>query len=662
MRNKKFHRSYNLRTGRKLSTFADMKRHEHEQLTINQILEKYWGYTSFRPQQREIIESVLSGVDTLALLPTGGGKSLTYQVPALAREGVCIVITPLIALMKDQVDQLRKIGISAIAIHSGMSRRQIDIALDNCVYGDMKFLYVSPERIATELFRYRVERMNVSLIAVDEAHCISQWGYDFRPAYLRIAELRQHTDSAPILALTASATKVVVGDIMERLKFNSEQIIIGSFARPNLSYAVREVEDKDAQLMKIISSVQGSGIVYVRSRAGAEKLASQLKDAGINASFYHAGLPHTERAIRQDEWVDDKIRIMVATNAFGMGINKPDVRFVVHYTMCDSLESYYQEAGRAGRDGARSYAVLLVAPNDESNIKKRFEAEFPPLEQVKNIYDKICSSLQIAIGDGEMTSHIFNIYDFCGREKLSRAMVLSAIKILESNNYLMLTDEMENPARIMFTVRRDDLYKVRVDHLDLDHFLRVILRLYEGLFSDFRTISEIEIAHWSGYTVDRVKELLKRLWQMRLIRYIPSNKAPLIYLNEERTAIPDIYISPNSYKFRREMYLKRYESMLLYATNTASCRSLAFEEYFGAEPSGECGVCDICLENKRILKNTALSTEEMIIKILNDKPQTIKELLTELKTSHTTNIETITKLINAGKVVENRDNTLSVKK
>ncbi len=644
-----------------LSIFADMKRQEHEQLTINQILERYWGYTSFRPQQREIIESVLSGVDTLALLPTGGGKSLTYQIPALAREGVCIVVTPLIALMKDQVDQLRKLGISAIAIHSGMSRRQIDIALDNCVYGDVKFLYVSPERIATELFRYRVERMNVSLIAIDEAHCISQWGYDFRPAYLRIAELREHTDSAPILALTASATKVVVSDIMERLKFNSKEVIIGSFARPNLSYAVREVEDKDAQLMKIISSVAGSGIVYVRSREGAEKLAMQLQNSGISASFYHAGLPHTERSIRQDEWIDNKVRIMVATNAFGMGINKPDVRFVVHYTMCDSLESYYQEAGRAGRDGLRSYAVLLVAPDDDARIVKRFEAEFPPIEKVKEIYDRICSYLQIAIGDGAMTSHIFNIYEFCGHESLSRNMVLSAIKILEGNNYLMLTDEMENPARIMFTVGRDDLYKVRVDHLDLDHFLRVILRLYEGLFSDFRRISEIEIAHWSGYTVDRVKDLLKRLWQMRLIRYIPSNKSPLIYLNEERTAIRDIYISPDSYKFRREIYLKRYESMLLYATNTTSCRSIAFEEYFGANPSGECGVCDICLEKKRAQKNTALDIEEIIINSLRDKPQSIKELLATLKTPHEKGIEIITRLIDDGKIVENKDSKLSAR-
>ncbi len=625
-----------------------MKKQERENLTIDQILERYWGYTSFREYQREIIESVLSGVDTLALLPTGGGKSLTYQVPAMAREGVCIVVTPLIALMKDQVDQLRQLNISAVAVHSGLSPRQIDIALDNCVYGDVKFLYVSPERIATELFRYRVQRMKVALVAIDEAHCISQWGYDFRPSYLRIAQLREHTDNAPMLALTASATQSVVEDIIKRLDFNSERVIRGSFARPNLTYAVREVEDKDEQLLKIISSVQGSGIVYTRTRDGAEKIAQQLLDKGITATFYHGGLPHTERSIRQDEWIENKVRVMVATNAFGMGINKPDVRFVVHYTMCDSLESYYQEAGRAGRDGARSYAVLLVAPSDNENIIKRFKAEFPPIDKIKEIYDKICSSLQIAVGDGFMYSYMFNIYEFCAKEHIYRGTALSAIKILEANGYLTLTDEMENPARVMFSVGRDDLYKVRVDHIDLDHFLRVLLRLYEGLFTDFRAISEIEIAHWSGYTVDKVKDFLKRLWQMRLIRYVPSNKSPLLYLNHAREAITDLYIAPDTYKFRRDITEQRFEKMLLYANNRGHCRSNLFEEYFGAEPSGDCNACDICIEKRRNKKPQTKSLEQEIIEALTPNELSIKEISARINSTPENIINSTKSLIAKG--------------
>ncbi len=629
-----------------------MRNKEQEQLSIDQILKKYWGYDTFRAHQREIIESVLAGNDTLALLPTGGGKSLTYQVPAMAMKGVCIVITPLIALMKDQVDSLRKVGISAVAIHSGMSPRQIDIALDNCVYGDVKFLYVSPERVSTQLFRYRIERMTISLVAVDEAHCISQWGYDFRPSYLKIGEMREHIDNAPVLALTASATATVVEDIMQRLKFNSQKVFRGSFARKNLIYAVREVEDKEAQMLKVISSVEGSGIVYVREREGAEKLSAQLQTKGISATFYHGGLPHTERSIRQDEWIEGKVRVMVATNAFGMGINKPDVRFVVHYTMCDSLESYYQEAGRAGRDGKRSYAVLLVAPDDNARIVKRFAASFPPIEKIKEIYDLICTSLQIAIGDGFMSSHIFNIYDFCAKQHIFRGTALSAIKLLETNGYLTLTDEMENPARVMFTVSRDDLYKVRVDHIDLDHFLRVMLRLYEGLFSDFRAISEIEIAHWSGYTVDKVKELLKRLWQMRLIRYVPSNKAPLIYLNEARLAITDLYISPDSYKFRREMTEQRFEKMLLYANNTTACRSTLFEEYFGAEPSGDCGVCDICLEKRRNKKPQAKSLEQEILEALSSEELSIKDIAAIIKSSDSLILSATKELLKRGAITQ----------
>ncbi len=384
------------------------------------------GFTSFRPVQEEIICAAMAGRDILALMPTGGGKSLTYQVPTMAREGLCIVITPLIALMKDQTDRLRARGIPAVAIHSGLSPRQIDIALDNCVYGDVKFLYVAPERLATEAFRLRVVRMNVSLLAVDEAHCISQWGYDFRPSYLRIAELRERLPGVPVLALTASATELVAEDIMHHLKFAEPHILRSSFARPNLSYSVRHTDDKNGQLLRIARNVPGSGIVYMRTREGTEQIADLLRQEGIPATAYHGGLGYAERSLRQEEWLQGKVRVMVATNAFGMGIDKPDVRFVVHYSMCDSLESYYQEAGRAGRDGKRAYALLLVAADDRDRIVRRFEKEFPPLEQIKEIYERVCSYLNIGIGDGGGASFLFNIHEFCAREHLYSGTVAGA--------------------------------------------------------------------------------------------------------------------------------------------------------------------------------------------------------------------------------------------
>ena len=509
---------------------------------IAALLKRYWGFDTFRPVQEQVILSVLAGRDTLALMPTGGGKSLTYQIPGLASEGVCIVVTPLIALMKDQVDRLRKLGIRALAIHSGLSARQIDIDLDNCVYGDVKFLYVAPERLASEAFRLRVQRMNVSLLAVDEAHCISQWGYDFRPSYLRIAELRERIPGVPVLALTASATPRVADDIMEKLHFAEPHLLRSDFSRPNLSYAVRHTDDKNEQLLRIIRNVGGSGIVYVRTREGAEQVAAFLRDEGISAEYYHGGLGHAERSMRQDAWISGRTPVMVATNAFGMGIDKPDVRYVVHYTMCDSLESYYQEAGRAGRDGRRSYAVLLVSSDDAGRIAKRFEADYPPLEKIRSIYEKICSYLQIAIGDGAQSSFLFNLRDFCTREHLYAGLVQNALKILSQNGYMTLLDEAANPARILFCVSRDDLYRLRVIRDDLDHIIRVLLRLYEGVFTDFRPIDETEIATWSGYTPEKVHDLLKRLWQLRVIRYIPSNRSPLLYMDEER--LPPISTSP----------------------------------------------------------------------------------------------------------------------
>ena len=599
--------------------------------SIKEILHKYWRYSEFRPAQEQIISSVMAGRDTLALMPTGGGKSLTYQVPTMARKGVCIVVTPLIALMKDQVDRLRKLGISAVAIHSGMSYSKIDIALDNCVYGDVKFLYIAPERLATETFRLRVQRMNVSLLAVDEAHCISQWGYDFRPSYLRIAEVRKMLPEVPILALTASATDMVTKDIMKHLGFKEEHIIRSSFARPNLSYAVRHTDDKNEQLLRIVNNVTGSGIVYMQSREGCEQVATFLQENGISASYYHAGLPHAEREIRQEEWTSGKTRIVVATNAFGMGIDKADVRFVVHYTMSDSLESYYQEAGRSGRDGKRSYAVMLVASNDSSRISKHFSDEFPPLEQIKLIYEKVCDYVQVAVGDGLYASYIFNIHDFCRREHIHISRVRAALKLLQQNNYLTLTEEVDNPARIIFTTGRDDLYKIRVCQDELDNIIRVILRLYDGVFTEFRSIDEKQIAAISGYTIDKVRELLKRMWQMRIIRYIPANTTPILFFNEERLPTNDLYISPESYTHRLRLTQERFENVLRYIGNEQSCRSVMMQNYFGDTDTTVCGVCDICINKKKEINNKSNSLEDKVLTLIREQNLTSRELCRLIK-------------------------------
>ena len=620
--------------------------------TIHSVLRKHWGFESFRPMQEQIIRSIMDGRDTLALMPTGGGKSLTYQVPAMASDGICIVITPLIALMKDQVDNLRKRGISAVAIHSGLSPRQIDIALDNCVYGDVKFLYIAPERLATDVFRLRVQKMNVALLAVDEAHCISQWGYDFRPSYLRIAEIRELIPDTPILALTASATKLVEQDIIDKLLMNSPAVLRSSFARDNLSYSVRAVEDKNEQLMRIITNVAGTGIVYVRTREGAEKIASWLREQGESADYYHGGLPNAERSLRQEDWTQGRTRIMVATNAFGMGIDKADVRFVVHYTMCDSLESYYQEAGRAGRDGKRSYAILLTSPDDEQRVSKRFESEFPPIDEIKSIYEKVCNYVQVAVGDGLQSSFIFNIHDFASREHIFTGKVISALKILNQNGYITLTEEAENPARIMFCVSRDDLYKIRIERNDLDHFLRTILRMYNGVFSEFRAIDEYEIATVSGYKLERVKELFKRLWQMRIIRYVPANRSPILFFNEERLPTKDVFIAPETYRLRKEMMHERFSKMLDYASNEERCRSRILSEYFGDIEAKDCGICDICLARRKREKQS----KELRVRILEklaDAPLTVRDIVAEFHCDPQPLLDTLKQMHDEGLVCTN---------
>lgn len=619
-------------------------------MTPEAVLKRWWGYEAFRPMQREIIDAVLAGRDTLALMPTGGGKSLTYQVPALMTEGVTIVVTPLIALMKDQVDRLRKLGIPAVAVHSGMDSRKIEIALDNCTYGDVKLLYIAPERLATEAFRVRLRNMRVGIIAVDEAHCISQWGYDFRPSYLRIAELREYQPNATILALTASATDIVARDIMHHLGFQQENILRTSFARPNLSYVVRNVENKLEHVLRIVKSVEGSGIVYVRTREGCEQLCEQLRAEGESVNFYHAGLPSMERAMRQDDWVAGKVRIIVATNAFGMGIDKADVRFVVHYSMCDSLEAYYQEAGRAGRDGGRSYAVLLTSNDDADRIVRLFKAEFPPLADIKRVYELVMNHLQVAIGDGEGGSFPFNIFEFCHNVHLSVNSVLGALKILEQNGLLTMVDEQDNPAKLMFTVSRDSLYKLNAGGNDMDLVLRSILRLYNGVFTNFRSIDELQIAAFAGISSERVHEMLKMLWRMHTIRYIPASRTPMIYLDSERLPTADVFIAPETYRHRYNMTLARFDGMLSYVTAEGECRSVIIQRYFGDSEAQPCGVCDVCLRRKRDSRGGDECTER-VVKILRSGDKDIKELALAMGTEGDRVVEIVDKLVREGKIL-----------
>jgi ATP-dependent DNA helicase RecQ len=618
---------------------------------LKAVLQKYWGHTEFRPMQREAIEVVCTGRDVLSLMPTGAGKSLIYQLPTMVRDdGFCIVVTPLIALMKDQVDKLRARGISALAVHSGLSADQIDGALDRCVYGDVKFLYIAPERLTGEMFRLRLPRMNPTLLAVDEAHCISQWGYDFRPSYLRIAEIRALIPTTPVLALTASATDIVAEDIMDKLKMVGGLTIRSSFERANLSYSVRQTEDKGEQLLRVVRGVpSGAGIVYVRTREGVEKLAEWLTAQGIEASSYHGGMEGPLRTQRQQEWITGRKRIMVATNAFGMGIDKADVRFVVHYSIPDSVEHYYQETGRAGRDGAKAYAVLLTSPDDRLRASNRFSSEYPSLETIKEIYEEIFNYLQVAVGEGADYSFDFNLYDFCRRFNRFSWTALNAIKILQSNGYMTLTDESDHPARVMFRVSRDDLYRLRVEREELDHFLRTILRMYNGIFTEFRSVNESEIATRTGYTLDRVRELFKNLWQLRIISYIPSRRTPLVFFPMERLPREDVYIAPATYKIRKELAAGRTEQMFAYADNTGECRSVWLRRYFGErEGLTPCGVCDVCLAQRKIGAKGV--SEVAVMNLVCTGTLTVKELVRAFEVEPSDVLSTLDSLVAAGKI------------
>lgn len=568
-------------------------------MTYKEILKQYWNYDNFRGIQEEIIESIGKGHDTLGLMPTGGGKSITFQVPALAQPGLCLVITPLIALMKDQVRNLRDRGIKALAVYSGMTREEIVVALENCIFGDYKFLYISPERLDTDIFRAKLRNMKINMITVDESHCISQWGYDFRPAYLKISEIRELLPTVPVLALTATATPEVVKDIQTKLGFREDSRIFRmSFERKNLAYIVRNTESKQEELLHILNSVSGSAIVYTRNRKRTREVAELLVNNEITATFYHAGLNNDVKDQRQKSWLSGESRVMVATNAFGMGIDKPDVRLVIHVDLPDSPEAYFQEAGRAGRDGQKAYAVLLYAKSDKATLSKRITDTFPDKEYIRKVYEDVNYYFQMAMGDGLGCTFAFNLDEFCRNFKHFPVQADSALKILTRAGYLEYTDEQDNASRILFTIHRDELYKLRETDPETEKLINVILRSYTGLFTDYAYINEDSLAIRSGLTRQRIYEILLMLTRRHILHYIPRKKTPYIIYTRERQEAGRLAITRDIYEERKESYITRIKAMTEYATAEDKCRSRMLLRYFGEKNEHNCGLCDVCLSKQ----------------------------------------------------------------
>ncbi len=606
-------------------------------MNIHQILKQYWGYDQFRPLQEDIVRSVLAGKDTLALLPTGGGKSVCFQVPGMALDGLCLVISPLIALMKDQVENLKKIGIPAAALVSGMSQHEIDLILNHAVFGQLKFLYVSPERLESRAFLDNLKQMKIGLLAIDEAHCISQWGYDFRPPYLNIANLRQYIPKVPVMALTATATPEVVEDIQEKLSFKEKNVFQKSFLRDNLTYYVIREEDKLNRMLRIIRTVKGAGVIYVRNRRKTREIAEFLVKNNIRATYYHAGLDQKERSSRQAAWISDQTPVIVATNAFGMGIDKPNCRFVIHLDLPDSLEAYFQEAGRGGRDGKSAQAILLYETIDKNNLEKNFNETYPELAFIKSVYHALGNYFQIPVGSGKHAVCDFDLKTFSDQYKMKPTEVYSALKFLEKEGLLLLSEEINLPSKLFISVDKETLYRFQVERADFDPFIKMLLRSYGGLFTDYIKISESEIASRLHTAEEKVKKTLEDLHKLSLIDYVPSPKKPQIIYTTERLDQKDIRISREYYDERKAAARKRLDAVLQYAESHTRCRSQLLLGYFGETESRRCGKCDVCLKCNRLelsqlefdrmkdilkpaLQMQNLSLEELL-ELLNEFPQ-----------------------------------------
>lgn len=602
-----------------------------------EILKQYWGYSSFRPMQEEIVDSVIEGRDTLALLPTGGGKSICFQVPAMAMDGICIVITPLISLMKDQVIHLKKIGISASAIYTGMHHNEVEIAYNQAVFGMLKFLYVSPERLMTDAFIEALKRMKVNLLAVDESHCISQWGYDFRPPYLKIAEIREYIPNVPIMALTATATPKVVEDIQYRLGFKRNNVFQTSYERKNVTYNVIHEADKYGLMYRLFSKMEkGSGIVYVRSRKRTKIIADWLQNSGISASFYHAGLDAKTRDYRQQMWMEGKIKVIVATNAFGMGIDKPDVRLVVHIDLPDTLEAYFQEAGRAGRDLQASEAFLLVADTDIDKLKENIKTSYPELKKIKNIYDTLGNYLQIPLGAGKFQTYNFDINDFCSTYNLSLLEVFNTIKLLERDGYIITSEALSSPSKIYIKAGREDLYRFQIEYPEYDNIIKYMLRNLPGVLSDFVNIREESISVKTGIPVDIIVKQLKNLERLNFLLYIPRNDKPQIQYLTERLNINNISLSDETYKNRREDADRRAQAVIDFVNNNDECRSVQLLRYFGEDIKKKCDKCDVCSsKNKtKIDNNEYQEISDIIINELRESESNVYEVLNLVKGYH----------------------------
>lgn len=598
-------------------------------MTPEEILKKYWNHDAFRPMQRDIIQSALDGRDTLALLPTGGGKSICFQVPALCTEGVCLVISPLIALMKDQVENLKKRGINAAAIFSGMNYRDIDRLFDNAVYGGLKFLYISPERLTTDLAKARIQRMNINLLAIDEAHCISQWGYDFRPPYLEIATIREFMPDVPVMALTATATPDVVTDICKKLEFKKDhQVFQQDFERKNLSYIVRNVEDKEAKLLDIIKKTNGTSIVYVRSRKATKILAELLQKHGLKADYYHAGLDPVERNRRQDAWISDKTKVIVATNAFGMGIDKPDVRSVVHFDLPDSLEAYFQEAGRAGRDGKRSYTVLLFNKSDTDNLTRNFDNSYPEMKEIRRVYEALGSYLQLAVGGGEGQSFDFDIAEFSQRFKLEILRTYSCLKVLEQDGWVSFTEGVFQPSNLKFMVNREQLYDFQLRKRDLERVLKGLLRALSGALNDYVNFNELQVAQFLKMSVMDLEQILNLLHRENIIDYRPQKDKPQIVFLRERADNQRLSIDWNLYMFRKKRAEYRLKKSIEYV-ELDICRSKQLLQYFGQADARKCGMCDVCLEKDKqdLDTNDFTVFSEKIKSLVKREPLSLKEIV-----------------------------------